>query len=155
MKSKFLQAWDYVRARVSVPAMILISLVGGYLIYAGVRDWRTNRAIERQSQRIDEYAREARQALEKAGEFQSRADINHAETILMLDVVKAMSGNIEKLAENDRVITVKVNDLRNEYENARSQKRTTVNRSKPNRPLAEREREVLENDKELYSDDEK
>lgn len=148
MKERFLRGWNYLRSTIGLPAMIVIALVGSYFFYSFVRDWRTNREIERQSARIDEYSRQSRDALEKTNQHLLNFERNHQATLALLDTINAMSDNIRHLADNDRVINVRVDALKNDYENVRNQKRTTSTRS--NIPVRQREDGVLSADAELY-----
>lgn len=154
MKDKILHVWISLRAAVGIPMLILIALLSCFFLYAMIRDWRTNRQIEAQSERIGSLARDAQLAVERADEHLSRADITHAQTLSMLEVVQQMSDNIKTLAEADRRFTVEVKNLKNDYENARTQTRSQkLNdpvRPRDNRSLRRREDDVLAADRELY-----
>lgn len=148
MKEKLLQGWNYLRGTIGLPAMIVILLFGSYFFYATIRDRWTRLELERQAARIDQYSKQSQEAIEQTNAHLASFEKNHETTLVLLDTINEMSSNIKQLADNDRVITVRVDSLKNEYETARNQKRSTAVKSSV--PVRTREDRVLSADLELY-----
>lgn len=148
IKARARQLWIYLRETVGIPVLILIALTGSYFLYSIVRDWRFARQVDQQNERIENYQRQTNEAISKASDALARFEIDQQATKDLLDTVQEMSGNIKKLADRDQEITIRVNDVRKEYEKTRFQNRATDTRS--NVPLRQREDDVLRADSELY-----
>lgn len=148
MKAQLLAAWNRVRTAIGLPVMIVIFVVGSYFVYTFIRDWQTRNAIERQNARIDEYGRQSAESIAETNRHLASFAANNLATMALLDTIKAMSGNIERLAENDQTVTIRVADLEKNYESTRNKKSGAVVKSRV--PLREREDSVLAADRELY-----
>lgn len=159
--------WRFLPARVGSPLFCAAILFLVYFAYSAIRDYRLQGEIERQSQRIDGYERQAETAVSDAKQHLQMFEKTHATTILLLETVRAMSENIKDLAAQDAQMEKRLGTIRIEYENARKgnqtenennrpTKKTAVRRRVPDnrflrhRSLRRREDDLLANDRKLY-----
>lgn len=133
---------------------IIIAVVIVALCVIGIQKACDARSVRIQNEKT------ARLDAERA-EFEKSFDINLAKANSeheiqkeILDQMAQITKNINILAENDKRISRRVDDIyKGDYTAARSQKRgqpTILERRRPNRNLQQRENDILELDKQLF-----
>lgn len=153
VKDKVSTSWNYLVEKVGIPTMLVIAVLSVFILLTYYREWQLKEAISKQDERVEQYRQQSNEAVAIANDYLEMADKNHQATVGLVDVVKGLTDNIKQLAENDRIINVKVNDSKQEYENSRNQKRSNPTAAaKSNVPLRQREDNVLAADRELYPD---
>ncbi len=161
---------DDVKARSRAGALFvlkyafLLAAAAALIIFLVVQmqQYFDRRAIEKQTEQIEKFDALTKAAREQTDKLMDAFNQQHESTLTILDTVKAMDGAINKLSENDVRQDGAVNNLREEYNNAKNAnnpktitktKTNTVYLSvKPNRNLRQREDDVLRADSKLYSD---
>ena len=111
-----------------------------------------------QKQRDLKYEKAMQEKEKEREELLKLFNKQHSSTVEILESLKVMNASIGKIIENDRRQDVAVNNLKNEYSNARNQtkpdKTTAAARARRrNLPVRQREDDVLANDQELYGND--
>ena len=137
--------------------LLAVLIIGGIVLgILGLQKNLDEREIEQQTKQTEKFEREKKASEEQTQKLLELFEQQHGQTVSILDAIKDMNGSITLLAENDRRQDEKVNNLREEYLNARDpnsqpKKETSViNRARANRPLRQREDDVLSADAELY-----
>ena len=140
-----------------IPQSPILFIALAFLIFAvvGLQQYCDKRAEQSENERIAAYEREIQQKNADFQKYLEMANNDHRTTTTILDAMTAMSKNINDLAENDKNITARVNQIaENEYAAARNQKNNqtpvSTGKAKNTKPLSVREVEALKVDDELY-----
>lgn len=132
------------------PLLITIALFAAYLTYSEIREWRQERAEAAQNQRNADADKKA--ALDVANAEANLAIANGSREVIngLKETVGDLSTHVQKLAQQERIISVRVDAQNKSYEDTRTQNRSAGG-TQPDLDLREREQRALATDAELYA----
>lgn len=136
---------------------LIVGLVLLVFFIVGIQKACDRRAERLEDEHIKAYDVEIAERLKVFQNYINSANRDHETTMTILDAMSKMTRNINQLAENDKTITARVDEIsQNEYKAARGQKNNQAQvkngKAKTNKPLKVREIEALKTDAELYPD---
>lgn len=151
MKTKIIAIWNYLNQTVGIPVVIVFVIAIAYFGYDSFRQWQIEREIQRQDERMNKYDEQANASYQNAQKHLEIAENSARISKEVVAIIGGLTAKVEKLSTEDRVITVRVNELNTDYEKTRNQKNNLPTRAaRANVPLRQRERDVLAADRELY-----
>ncbi len=146
-----------IRAKLGVPLMTVIIAVLLLLTFIYTEKYFDRRSELREDARFSAYEKEADQHMRVFQNYIEMANRDHETTTAILDAMGNITKNINLLAENDRRIDERVNQIsEGEYKDARNQKNNQKavadHTDRSDKPLGKRIEDVLANDRELFKD---
>lgn len=133
--------------------MILLLII--LLAVVNLQRYFDRRAVENQAEKLRQYDADRQKSAEQTQVLQNIFDQQHQSTLNILDALTAMSGTLTKLTENDLRQDKAVQNLKEEYQDAKNakpeNKTTSIMRARRRAlPVREREDRALSTDSELY-----
>lgn len=138
--------------------LIIVGVALLLFVALGIQKCNDRHTERLEDKRLQKYDSEINRHLDDYNRLLESATDNHEKTREVLGVIGKISDTINALADNNRVITKRVNEIsEGEYRQARTQRNDQqaikTGKAKPNRkPLKTRELDVLKSDEDLYPD---